>query len=414
MAVPFLRRNPRLAEGFDQRMLRRGLPRADLWIQAASAGECHLAVELLKNLRLDEPVRVLATTNTSQGLEILNGAFGNDGASMKCARVFPAYCPFDDPGIMEAAIRRVNPRLIVLLESELWPGLLRAARRNGRSAWVVNGRMTEKSLRMYRYWPGLWRRLRPERILAMSPGDAGRFGALFGEDVVGLMPNIKFDRFGSPSRGGRGGNPLEAFIPPGAPMVALGSVREEEEGDVGNIIREICARRPDAIIGLFPRHMHRISYWKRVLEEMGMDWIPRSGVRSPVPGGTVVLWDVFGELGLGYDVCGAAFVGGSLAPLGGQNFLEPLTAGVVPVSGPSWENFSWVGREVVERGLLTVAEDWRGVADALLASVEKPVDRDKTRAEAADYIQSRQGGAEMVRGLITARLAGGSRDWMGG
>ncbi len=401
VAVPFLRKNHRLARGFDQRMLRRPLPGADLWIQAASAGESHLAVTLLENWKPTDPVRVLITTNTRQGLDILKGAIGNGVVGGGGVRMFAAYCPFDGPGIMAAAFEQVNPRLIVLLESELWPGLLTTARKHGCDAWVVNGRMTDKSLRMYQYWPGFWRRIGPRKVLAMSPGDAERFGALFGDGIVGRMPNMKFDRFGSPAAGAPGENPLEDWIPPGLSLVVLGSVREEEETDVEKIIRAIRTRLPDVVIGLFPRHMHRVPHWKRVLEEMGVDWITRSGGGAPLSGGSVVLWDVFGELGLGYAMCEAAFVGGSLAPLGGQNFLEPLSAGVAPVIGPSWENFSWVGEEIIEEGLLHVADHWRGVANALTASVENPSDRARVRRAASEYMASRQGGAEMVRRLIT-------------
>lgn len=385
-------------------MLRRPLPKADVWIQAASAGEARLAVTILEHLKPEEPLEVLVTTNTSQGLGILDGAMESDGGIGKGVRATAGYFPFDDPGMMEAAIERVDPRLIVLLESELWPGLLAAARKNKCAAWVVNGRMTDKSLRMYRYWPEFWRRMRPDKVLAMSPGNATRFGALFGEEIVGLMPNIKFDGFDPPADEAPGENPLETLTPPGAPMVVLGSVREEEEPDVERIVREITSRLPNAVIGLFPRHMHRIDHWKRALDGLGIDWTRRSDARAPVAPGAVVLWDVFGELGAVCGMCSAAFVGGSLAPLGGQNFLEPLAAGVVPVIGPSWENFSWVGREIVEQGLLRVETDWRGVADALIASVEKPANREEVRRAASDYIKSRQGGAELVRRLMMEHL----------
>ena len=88
--------------------------------------------------------------------------------------------------------------------------------------------------------------------------------------------------------------------------------------------------------------------------------------------GSVILWDTFGELVHAYKYADAAFLGGSLAPLGGQNFLEALNCGVIPVTGPFWDNFSWVGSEIVNEGLLRVAEDWRGVSDALVEIMENP------------------------------------------
>ena len=129
IVLPGLSLNLRIAEGYEQRTLKKKLPKADLWIQAASVGESYLACEILKNLRLSYPIKVIVTTNTHQGLEILERSIIDIIKDHRELSVFPAYFPFDKPSIMKKAVRQVCPKIMVLLESEIWPGLLYALTR---------------------------------------------------------------------------------------------------------------------------------------------------------------------------------------------------------------------------------------------------------------------------------------------
>ncbi len=399
VAMPFLARNPRLQEGFRQRILADWPSgEVDLWIQAASAGECYLAIQLLSRMRTGEKLRVLATTNTRQGMEILDGFIGSGSEQKPGITIRSAYFPFDHPDIMDRAVRDVNPKAAVLLESEIWPGFLHALKRRGKAVLIVNGRMTERSLKRYRIWPGVWRSLAPDRILAISRSDADRFSRLFGAGRVSVMDNMKFDRVAAPAASG--GASVSAAIPETAPFAVLGSVRQEEEGPAAEIVGRLVRDCPRAVIGLFPRHMERVPDWQAVLDRMGVSWRLRSAIRDPVRPGTVLLWDVFGELFAAYERASAAFVGGSLAPLGGQNVLEPLMAGVRPVIGPSWENFAWVGRDVVDNGLVRVRPDAAGVAATLLEDLAHPPDRAVIRHQALTYVRRRQGGTDRACAVI--------------
>ena len=190
------------------------------------------------------------------------------------------------------------------------------------------------------------------------------------------------------------------LLPVGSPLVILGSVRKEEEADVLKIIQGLGTSRPRAVIGLFPRHMRRVCVWERLLTEAGIGFVLRSENKHAEPG-QVVLWDVFGELSQAFSLARAAFIGGSLADLGGQNFLEPLAHGVTAVTGPSWSNFAWVGREIFDTGLVRLAPDWQGVLDQLSALAAEAPDpapdqaevRTEIRARAQTYAASRRGGA---------------------
>jgi len=402
--VPLLRLNSRLKEGYEQRTLRENtLEKADIWIQAASVGECFLALELIKTISTNRLVRILVTTNTSQGMGIIKEGVNNIKNRVNI-KVFAAYFPFDKPSIMEIAVETVNPKIMVLIENELWPGLLFALKKTGCRILVINGRLNKKSLDRYLVWPLLWKTISPDRILAVTEKYAERFGILFGRERVDVMPNMKFDRMAINGTCSHKDQSLDSIIPAGKTFLVLGSTRREEESDIEKIICKLLKRKPDIIIGLFPRHMHRIGYWKAVLKNLDIPWILRSETVSEIADGTVILWDTFGELSLAYKQSTAAFVGGSLAPLGGQNFLEALVCGIIPIIGPSWEDFDWIGGDIVEQGLVRVVSNWSEAADSLTEYLKKPLHHNSVQSKAMRYIKNRQGGTKLASMLIEKHL----------
>ena len=402
--VPWLRLNHRLAEGFQQRRLKPMLPVADIWIQAASVGESYLALEIIKALKVDRTMKILVTSNTSQGIDILNRALTDRGSTGEKIHITVAYFPFDKPALMRKAVAAIRPAAMVLLETEIWPGLLRALKQQHCKTIIINGRITDRSLKRYLLWPSIWAQLRPARVLAISPADADRFKQLFGPDGIAAMPNIKFDRVASAATSADHPNRIKDLVPGGLTFVVLASVRRQEEPLVKQIIIAIFRKSPQTVIGLFPRHLHRIRSWQEALNQAGIRWSLRSEAKGPATAGTVIIWDTFGELLQAYQLCKSAFVGGSLAPLGGQNFLEALICGTRPVIGPSWENFAWVGPEIIDADLLRVAGNWREAAALLLKDMESSPPRAEIINRSREYIKERQGGVEKACRAITDLL----------
>ncbi|MFO7859589.1 MAG: glycosyltransferase N-terminal domain-containing protein [Desulfosalsimonas sp.] len=392
LAIPSLRLNARLKDGYAQRRLKTPMPPANLWIQAASAGEAYLACAIADGL-LTSGLRpqILVTTNTRQGMEILEKhADESRGENTKPA-LMCRWFPFDRPTIMEKAVRQVSPKLVVLLETEIWPGLLHALKKADCPAVIINGRMTEKSLNRYIRLHRLLNALAPEQVLAISGADAARFSKLFGTRVVSRMPNIKFDRLQVGRHAGQNST-LSNLLAQEGKFLVLGSIRQPEEPQVLKMIQQIRTANTDMTIGLFPRHMHRIDFWKSALSRINAKWALRSDLKEPADPGHILLWDTFGELSDAYSAADAVFVGGSLAALGGQNFLEPLVHGVQPVIGPHWDNFFWVGETIFRQGLVFKEDNWQKAAARLLRQLETRPDRCKIKHQARDYIQSRQGG----------------------
>ncbi len=401
MGLPFLQFSRRLSEGYRQRCFKSHLPEpADLWMQAASVGESFLAIELLKKLRPHRPTRALVTTNTRQGMEVLERARSKNTPLDENLSTAVAYFPFDKPDIMNRAVAQIAPRVTILLESEMWPAHLAALKQSGSAILVINGRMTQRSLRKYCLWPSFWHRLGPDRVLAISAEDAKRFSRLFGANRVEVMSNIKFDRLDFDPEPSTKPNPLVSFFPPETRLVILGSIRGAEEKPVREILLELQRKQPDIVIGLFPRHAERVGGWSSFLSDRRIAWQLRSRIDRAVKPGAVILWDTFGELGHAYQLSIAAFVGGSLAPLRGQNFLEPLASGIRPVIGPSWEDFHWVGDDIIKSGLVRIARDWKAAAGLLAEDIARPAAREEIRRRAQAYVKDRQGGSAQACGLI--------------
>jgi 3-deoxy-D-manno-octulosonic-acid transferase len=142
--------------------------------------------------------------------------------------------------------------------------------------------------------------------------------------------------------------------------------------------------------------MHRLEFWKNTFSEKSIPWKLRSKIVSQVKSGEIILWDTMGELLYAYSLAKGAFVGGSLAPVGGQNFLEPLTCGLRPVIGPSWFNFYWVGKEIFEQKLVFQVNSWQDVSELFQRNCDTPVDREDTRQALQKYVKNRQGGTKQV------------------
>lgn len=448
IAKPVLRRSGRLREGFAQRLAPGGWPAEPaarqgasslapplrIWIQAASGGEAWLAHSLVPALaracaahgRLTgRPLSFLCTTCTRQGMDVLEklaeenlqdgppaplsgdtpfgeepfGCASMSGGSEPRPLILPRYFPLDDPKLMRKALRQARPDLIALLETELWPGFLAAAKEQRVPVLVLNGRMTGKSFSFYRYMVSFWREHAPRRILAVSDNDAERFRRLFAlSERVGVMPNMKFDkavrdlaavqdRFSGQRESGRGADiPCprgRAGIPEDSLLAVLASVREQEEDMLLPVIRKLHGRpvagRP-VVVAVAPRHPHRTAIWKEKLAAAGFAVAARS---EHAPGeetgvAPVRLWDTFGELQELYGMADAVFVGGSLAPLGGQNFLEPLAEGLTPLVGPHLDNFAWVGEEIFSRKLVKKVEN----ADVLAERMGEELELRLTRLDA--------------------------------
>ncbi|WP_300668844.1 glycosyltransferase N-terminal domain-containing protein [Desulfoluna sp.] len=399
-AVPLTRNHKRLKEGHGQRTLRENkLTPSDIWIHAASAGEAYIAAELVAMLTGPDAPSILISTHTRQGMEVLEQRL----AAMGSTQVTTCYAPFDAPSLMNQAFHQVNPSLLVLVELELWPGMLAAAKKNGTPIAVINGRLTPSSFKGYARARKLLAPLAPEFISAISTADAHRLACLFPETPIEVIPNIKFDRIPPPD------TPLDTprALFPGAEtrtIYLLASVREEEENTVMAMCHALLKKDEKALIAWFPRHMERVEPLCQNLVQDGLPPIKRSQCKSINANQSLLVWDRFGELGSAFSQVDAAFVGGSFAPLGGQNMLEPLASGLIPVMGPSYSNFAWVGDDLKDAGLLRICATPDEAANQLVRIAHEPATRNDRRLQFQKLIETRRGGTKATCRHLTRLL----------
>jgi 3-deoxy-D-manno-octulosonic-acid transferase len=278
---------------------------------------------------------------------------------------------------------------MVLLETELWPALLHYLKENHTTVLIINGRLSDKSARHYRMTKWLWSRLAPDRILAISGSDARKFAQIFPAARVSVMSNIKFDRMAPPK-------PLDAdlkkHLSPALPLSLLASIRQQEESRVLSLLQQLFVCFPRQVVALFPRHMHRVTAWQKHLKKTGVTVHLRSALPPLIAEPAIILWDRFGELGSAYELATAVFVGGSLRPLGGQNFIEPVMAGAFTVTGPHIDDFSWVGRTIFKKKLVVQCQNPEQIAKVMAGHLASPLDRSQLKQRAKHYLEQKQGG----------------------
>ncbi|SHO48766.1 3-deoxy-D-manno-octulosonic acid transferase [Desulfopila aestuarii] len=398
-ALPLLRRFPRISLGWDQRTLRQAPDGPfDLWIQSASGGESLLSnaivADLTSRLPADASLRVLLTSGTQQGIDTLQKGMQQRGDNSALNSAV-SFFPFDSPAIMAKAFTRFRPRLIVVLETELWPGLLNQAKKRDIPVLLINGRMSQKSFRWYQRCRWLFKPLAPKHIWAISNEDASRFGDVLGSEKVKVMNNIKFDRI-EPQNTLATQPPFSHLFPHNTPFVLLGSIRKEEEDKIVSTIAMLLQDRQDCIIGVFPKHIERADDWLAKLREHNITAVKRSLTTATCQPGSVIVWDVFGELAGAYGLARVTFIGGSLMDLGGQNFLEPLVFGLRPLIGPYWSNFSWVTREIIDTGLVREVTDEKQLYVELLNRLDRDEPREQVIEQVVQFLGPRKGGTRLA------------------
>jgi len=405
ISIPFLKKNNRLKSGFQKRITSFHHTKADIWIQAASAGEAYLAVNILQTLEPKTKATVLATSTTSQGLDILKtGLTGNNLSKFIDLKI--EWFPFDMPVTIKKAVKTINPCIMVLLETEIWPALFYYLKQNQSKIFIINARLSKKSFTHYLKTKFLWKHLAPDYILATSRQDAKRYQQIFEQATVNTMPNIKFESIGTNTSDSKPLDQIKKILPHTLPLTILASVRKQEEKDVILILKKILRAFPGQVVAVFPRHMHRINAWKKRLTSQNLNFHLRSGITSPLTSPGIILWDTFGELKTAYGFASVVFVGGSLKPMGGQNFIEPAIEGAVTVTGPYYDDFAWIKNDIFKKGVVIKKNNWKTIAETIINALEVPVNRSDRKRLAREFIESNQGGTEQVCNKILKSFDG--------
>ncbi len=330
------------------------IPGPVIWVHAVSVGEVQAAQPLVAQLLRRHPgYRLMLTTVTPTGAARARLLFGD--------QVLLRYVPFDLPGAVKRFFDRVQPKLAVILETELWPNLYGECGRRAVPLVLASARVSPRSVGKYRRLVPLFRKTLSHGIViaAQSDSDAERFRSIGASpERTHVTGNIKFD-FQPPAGIEALGRSWRDENLPGRPVWVAGSTHEGEEAMVLDAHRRVLERFPDALLILVPRHPQRFEPVRELLAKRQEAAAFRSTRAVPPPGTRVLLGDTMGELMMFYAAADVAFVAGSLLPIGGHNLLEPASVGKPVLTGP--HNFN--GEEIA--GLLVDAGAARVVPDAL-------------------------------------------------
>ena len=381
------------------------LGRADapsVWIHAVSVGEVLTARILVAPLKERLPFhRILLSTTTATGHAVAERSVkGADGLF---------FAPFDWPSPVRKALDRVQPALLVLVETEIWPNLIHEAHRRGVRVVIVNGRISPRSFGRYRAVRGLLRRVLAEVDLFLMQSEphadrARQIGAP--PDRVRALGNLKYDALGDarpPAELAR----LLGEVTDRRPLWVAGSTVAGEEPMVLAAFRDVRARVPGTRLLIAPRHPERFGEVAALIEAAGFRAERRSALGSAPWPGEVLLLDTLGELARVYALATVVFVGGSLVSAGGHNILEAAVSGKPVIVGPHMENFQEIADEFQAEGALRMvlsAEELAGEVAGLLADPA----RRATLGGAARAIVDRNRGAlartvDALAGLLEAR-----------
>jgi 3-deoxy-D-manno-octulosonic-acid transferase len=373
--------------------------RRSIWIHAVSVGEVLAVRPLLARLRERFPERRLilsATTHTGHALA--HKSVVNDVDAI-------FYTPFDFTSAVRHALQTVNPELLILAETELWPNLIHLSHASGTRVAVINGRISPRSFPRYRRVRRLLAIVLAEvdLMLMQSERNARRAVELGAPaERVRVPGNIKYDCLddGAPCP------ELRRIIGAQKPLWVAGSTVEGEEQDVLAAFRALRSVSPEARLLLAPRHPERFDEVAAFVAASGFECVRRTCLSNGEwTGGDVMLLDTIGELAAAYPLADLVFVGGSLVARGGHNILEPAVAGKAVVVGPHMENF----QEMVDEFRADDAIEQVGSgADLTRAVVDLLSDEDRRReigARARMIINRNRGACDRTIEALESLLA---------
>lgn len=319
-----------------------------IWLHAVSVGEAIAARPLLKALRSRYPHHAIVVTNTTETGKSTTATFSEVDLCL--------YFPFDFLPSVRAMLRSVKPRIIIIMETEIWPNFSREAAREAVPLLLANGRISDRSFTRYLKFSWFFRpALRCFSAICMQ-SDTGRERiAAIGADpeTVRVTGNLKNDiPSHQVSEEERRHLRSRYSIPEDCCVLTAGSTRDGEERHLISAYKELSAEISNLFLVLVPRHPERTGEITALLESAGLRHQRRTALSGghPLQPGEVLLVDTVGEMMDLYALSDIAYVGGSLVPLGGHNLLEPASVGVPSIFGPHMANFPEIETLVLQYG----------------------------------------------------------------
>ena len=370
-----------------------------VWVHAVSVGETQAAQPLVKRL-LGEPRAqpVTVTTTTPTGSARVGELLGD--------QVFHVYFPFDLPWAVDGFLDRVRPRLLIMVETEIWPNLLARCAQRGIPTLLANGRLSARSARGYARLDGFARETFGSlgAVAAQTTADAERFVALGAPAAkVRVTGSMKFD---VAIRGSvkEQADVLRRDWGADRPVWVAASTHEGEEEAVLEAHRRVLAEAPAALLVLVPRHPERFERAAQLVRRASLTMVRRTERASVTASTAVFLGDTMGELPIFLGASDVAFVGGSLVDIGGHNVLEPAAFGVPVVFGPHMHNFVAISDLLLAADAARQVHDAEHLAEVVLCWLGDASERTRVGENGRRVVEANRGALERTWQMVAALL----------
>ncbi|HEY3284964.1 MAG TPA: 3-deoxy-D-manno-octulosonic acid transferase [Armatimonadota bacterium] len=379
-----------LAERFGRVKARGPAPGGRVWVHSVSAGEAAAASPVLRALKQQRPeVELLVSTTTSAGWEMAQ-RLAPEGTQLQAYPVDWGFC-------VEPSLSRSQPDVVVLVELEIWPNFIEAARRRGIPVMLISGRISDRGIRRaVRVRPWMEWALTLLSFLGMqTKADAERALRLGARPkYVHVLGNTKFDEESGPL-------PVEEVLAlreslgltPEIDLLLAGSTRPGEEKALLEAYSLLRRRHSTVRLALAPRHLERTSEVQSLVESAGFRPVLRSkgAVEEPLGPDSVLVLDTMGELARLYAAATLSFVGGSLVPIGGHNLLQPVAQGVPVLFGPHTENSRDVTALLLQKGVGIRVKDAGEIAQVAGRLLSSPDELPALRGRCLETLEENRG-----------------------
>lgn len=383
----------RRAPAYSKRIAERfavGLPALQpggIWVHAVSVGESIAAAPMIRALSARYPqLPITVTCMTPTGSERIRALFGD--------RVQHCYLPYDLPWAASRFMQRLQPKLAVVMETELWPNHIHQCARRGIPVALANARLSERSARGYARLARLTAPMLAELslIAAQTEAEAVRFRQLGArEAAVTVTGSIKFDLSIDPALCGQAQALRQQWSACARPIWIGASTHTGEDEILLAAHRQLLNVHPDALLILVPRHPERFGSVYELCRKQGFATVRRSIGEAPLAQTQVLLGDTMGELLFLFALADVAFVGGSLVPTGGHNLLEPAALGKPVLTGPHLFNFLDIAAQLRDAGALQEIDSAPELAAAIEAFWSDPAATAKARDAGYGVLKNNQG-----------------------
>ena len=371
-----------------------------IWVHAVSMGEVAAATSLVRALRADHPQwPVVLTTATPTGARRARELFSQPEVDVR-------FGPYDLPGAVRRFFSNVRPVAAIFMETELWPNMYRECARRGVPRIIANARISTRSWPRFRRLRALTRPMLGAGVIvaAQSAEDAERFKYLGAAAAnVQISGNLKFDVSIDPRVRAAGAELRDRYLR-GRTAWTAGSTHAGEEELVLDAHALVRASVPDALLVLAPRHPNRFDAVASMLARRAVRFVRRSEGRLPRLDTEVVLLDTVGELLTFYAAANAAFVGGSLVPIGGHNLLEPAALGIPFATGPYNANSADVAKLMFDQHAAVCTPDAQSLAAAVSAWLLEPGEGTRVGAIARNVVAANRGALQLILKMIDLKL----------